>query len=524
SIVFVANAQNGPPLLWVRSLDSFTAVPLSGTEGGLHPFWSPDGRSIAFFTTSSLKRVDVGSGTPQRLCDAVAGRGGSWSPSGVILFTHSANTPIFRIPETGGEPTAATLFDPARGDDRHRYPQFLPDGKRFLYWARAPRTGLTGIYVAALDSPQGRLVLKGPAMGEYAAGRLLTVQDGILVSFPFDEKNARITGPPLRIAERIPTGNPPGYAPFSVSGADVLAFSSPLPRSRQLAWFDRSGRRTPIGEPGDYSTPSLSPDGKKLVVALREEGSKTDTDLWLYDFGRQTWSRFTFGAASERAPVWSPDGSRIVFTSVAADTLLDLYEKPASGSGEPRLVVASGADKFLSDWSPDGRFLVYHTFGGNTFWDVWVAPLSGGKPFPFLATKFIEVQGRISPDGRWMAFTSDESGRLEVYVTDFPGKRGRWQISTKGGTQPNWRADGKEIFFLGFDETLMAVPVAAGDSFDPGTAVPLFKAGFPQLIPAYWANYCPTADGQRFLVAELVAETASAPINVVLNWTATLKK
>jgi len=524
SIVFVANPQNGPPLLWVRSFDSFAAVPLSGTEGGLHPFWSPDGRSIAFFTPSSLKRVDVAGGTPQKLCDAVAGRGGAWNRSGVILFTHSANTPIFRIPETGGDPSPATRFDRARGDDRHRYPQFLPDGKRFLYWARAPRTGSTGIYVASLDSPPGRLVMKGPAMGEYAAGHLLTVQDGMLVAYPFDETSVQIMGPPIRIAERIPTGNPPGYAPFSMS-ADVLAFSSPLPRSRQLVWFDRSGRRTEIGEPGDYSTPTLSPDGKKLAVAIRGESSNAETDLWLYDFGRQTWSRFTFGPTTERAPVWSPDGSRIVFTSVGPDTVLDVYEKPASGSGEPRLVIGSSADKFLSDWSRDGRFLVYHTFGGDTFWDVWVAPLDGRKPFPFLATKFIEVQGKISPDGRWMAYTSDESGRLEIYVTDFPDKHGRWQVSTNGGTQAYWRSDGKELFYLGPEQTLMSVGVdGGGGSFQAATPTALFRAGFPQLIPAYWSNYSPTADGQRFLVSELVTQTASAPINVVLNWTAALKK
>jgi eukaryotic-like serine/threonine-protein kinase len=525
SIVFVANTQNGAPLLWVRSFDSFAAFPLNGTEGGIHPFWSPDGRSIGFFTPSSLKRVDVAGGTPQRLCDAVAGRGGAWSRSGVILFTHSANTPIFRISETGGDPSPATQFDRARGDDRHRYPQFLPDGKRFLYWARAPRTRLTGIYVASLDSPQGRLVMKAPAMGEYAAGHLLTVQDGSLVAYPFDERNVRVTGPSIRIAERIPTGNPPGYAPFSVGGNDVIAFSSPLPRSRQLVWFDRSGRRTEMGEPGDYSTPSLSPDGTRLAVAIRGESSNSETDLWLHDFARQTWSRFTFGAATERAPVWSPDGSRIVFTSVDADTVLDVYEKPASGSGEPRLLIGSSADKFLSDWSHDGRFLVYHTFGGGTFWDIWVAPLDGRKPFAFLATKFIEVQGKISPDGRWMAYTSDESGRLEIYVTDFPDKRGRWQISTNGGTQAYWRSDGKELFYLGPEQTLMSVGVdGGGGSFQAAAPTPLFRAGFPQLVPAYWANYSPTADGQRFLVSELVAETASAPINVVLNWTYALKK
>jgi Tol biopolymer transport system component len=418
----------------------------------------------------------------------------------------------------------ATVFEAARGDDRHRYPVFLPDGKRFLYWARAPRTDYTGVYVASLDSPNGRLVVKAQAMGMYAAGQLLTVHEGMLVSYPFDEKTARVTGPPSRITDAIPTGNPPGYAPFSVAGREALAFSSPLAKSRQLVWFDRSGRRLgSVGEPGDYSTPRLSPDGKKLVVAVREE-SKADTDLWLFDFGRQTWSRFTFDPAGERAPLWSPDGTRIVYAVGGLSTVLELYEKPASGSGEPRLAVGSSYDKFPTDWSRDGRFIVYHTFGGKTFWDIWVAPTDGGKPFPFLATKSIEVQGQISPDGRWMAYTSDESGRLEVYVTRFPDKRGRWQISSTGGTQPWWRGDGREIFYLGPDQALMSVGVQAGDSFESGAPTALFRASFPMLIPAYWSNYCVTPDGQRFLVSELVTETASTPINVVLNWTAALKK
>jgi eukaryotic-like serine/threonine-protein kinase len=524
SIAFVANSNNGRPLLWVRSFGSFQAAALNGTEDALHPFWSPDSRFIAYFTPTALKKVEVSGGAPQKLCDAVAGRGGTWNSTGVILFTHSANTPIFRVSETGGEGVPATVLDAGRSEDRHRYPVFLPDGKRFLYWARAPRTDQTGVYVASLDSPNGRLVVKAQAMGLYAAGRLLTVQQGTLVSFPFDEKAARVTGPPTRIADTIPTGNPPGYAPFSVAGREALAFSSPLARSRQLMWFDRSGRRLgTVGEAGDYSTPRLSPDGKKLAVAIREE-SKSDTDLWLFDFSRQTWSRFTFDPATERAPLWSPDGRRIVFTVGGINSVLDLYEKPASGSGEPRLAIGSSLDKFPTDWSHDGRFVVYHTFGGKTFWDIWVAPMDGGKPFPFLATKYTEVQGQISSDGRWMAYTSDESGRLEIYVTGFPDKHGRWQISSTGGTQPWWRGDGKEIFYLGPDQTLMSVSVEAGDSFESGVPTKLFKASFPMLIPAYWGNYSVSPDGQRFLVSELVTETASTPINVVLNWTAAPKK
>ena len=523
TLAFVANASGARPLLWLRPLDSFNAVPLAGTEDALHPFWSPDGRSIGFFTPTNLKRVEASGGTPQRLCDAVAGRGGSWSREGVIVFAHSSPTPLFRVPDTGGESQPATDFDAARGEDRHRYPSFLPDGKRFVFWSRSAKPQHTGIYVASLDSRKARLLVKSEAMGGYAAGYLLTVQQGMLVAYPFDEKSAQVRGNPVRVAEGVLTGNPPGYAPFSVTDTAV-AYSAPWAKSRQLTWFDRSGRRLgSVGEPADYSTPRLSPDEKRIAVAVREEG-KTNTDIWIFDSIRTTWSRLTFDPATERAPLWSPDASRIVFTS-ASRGILELYEKPASGSGEPRLVVSSLSDKFPTDWTRDGRFLIYHAFGaGSSTWDIWAAPTDGGKPLELIASKFTEAHGRVSPDGRWIAYASDESGRFEIYVTRFPQKGGRWQISTAGGSQPWWRGDGKELFYLGPEQTLMSVSVRPGDSFEAAVPTGLFRANFPTLVPAFWPNYCATADGQRFLVSELVPEAVASPINVVLNWTSALKK
>jgi serine/threonine protein kinase len=523
TLAFVANPQGARPLLWIRPLDSLNAVPLAGTEDALHPFWSPDGRSLGFFTPTSLKRVEASGGTSLRLCDSVAGRGGSWS-NGVIVFANSSPSPLSRVADTGGESQQATSFDVARADDRHRFPFFLPDGRRFLFWARSSKREDTGIYVGSLDSHVARLVLKSDAMGEYAAGYLLTVQQGMLVAYPFDEKSAQVKGNPIRIAEGVLTGNPPGYGPFSVSGAGALAYSSPHAKSRQLVWFDRSGRRIGIvGEPGDYSTPRLSPDEKRIAVAVREE-SKTNTDLWVFDSTRGTWSRLTFDPAAERAPLWSADGSRIVFAS-GASGVLDLYERSSSGSGEARLLVRTASDKFPSDWTRDGRFVVYHTFGASGTWDIWAAPTDGGKPLSLLSSKFTEAQGQVSPDGNWIAYASDESGRFEIYVTQFPEKRGRWQISTTGGSQPWWRGDGKELFYLGPEQTLMSVAVRpGGDAFEAAVPAALFKANFPAVVPAFWSNYVATADGQRFLVAELLPEAAATPINVVLNWTAGLKK
>ncbi len=524
AIAFVAAAEGARPLLWVRPLDSLSAVALAGTEDAAHPFWSPDGRSIGYFTPTSLKRVEASGGAPQKLCDTAGGRGGAWSPEGVIVFSDSAATPLFRVADTGGEQEPATKLDPSRGETSHRYPSFLSDGRRFIFFARGNRKDKEGIHIASLGSLEARLVLPSDTRAVFAPpGYLLTVRQGMLVAYAFDEKSAAAGNRPMRVAESIPSGAPPGYAPIAVSSNGLLAYSSTHLRGRELVWLDRSGRRLGnIGDPGDYSTPDLSPDGKRVAVSMRE-GAKPDTDIWLFDSGRVAWSRFTFDPTNDRAPVWSPDGTRILYAT-ATRGALDLYEKPAGGAGDGQLVVGSSEDKFPTDWSRDGRFLVYHTFGGKNTWDLWAAPTGGEKPFPVVASRFTEVQGRISPDGRWIAYSSDESGRFEIYVTEFPRQKGRWQVSTSGGMQPSWSADGKEIFYIALDQTFTSIPVRIGGVFEAAPPVPLFKANFPPSVPAYWRYYVPSKDGQRFLVSALLAEAGASPIHVVLNWTAALKK
>jgi len=523
ALAFVASAPGSQPLLWVRPLDSLTAVAVAGTENAAHPFWSPDSRSIGFFTPTSLKRVEASGGAPQKICDTAGGRGGTWSEEGVIVFSDTAASPLFRVPDSGGEPAPATRLSPSRGETSHRYPSFLPDGRRFIFFARGSRRDHQGISVASLGSLDARSIVKSEGLAVYSPpGYLLTVQHGMLVAYSFDEKRATVRGPPQRVAESVPSGAPPGYAPIAVSANGLLAYSSTHLHGRELVWLDRSGKRLgTVGPAGDYSTPDLSPDEKRIAVSMRE-GSKADTDIWLFDSGRAAWSRFTFDPANDRAPIWSPDGARILYAS-GSRGLLDLYEKPAGGAGEGRLVVGTAADKFPTDWSRDGRFIVYHTFGGKA-WDLWTAPTGGGKASPFLDSRFTEVQGTISADGRWMAYASDESGRFETYVTEFPRKRGRWQISTNGGMQPTWSADGRELFYVAPDQTFMSVGVRVAEGFEALPPVALFSANFPPSVPAYWRYYVPTADGQRFLVAALLAEAGASPINVVLNWTAGLKK
>ncbi len=525
SLAFVASSFGGQPLLWVRSLDNLNAVSLAGTEDASLPFWSPDGRSLGFATQSTLKRVEIAGGMPQKLSDVGGARGGAWGRQETILFSQSAGTALFRVSATGGEPRPATTLDTARGDTSHRWPQFLPDGKRFLFWCRTTRLDRNGIYVGSVDSPETRLVLPSQSMGMYAPpGHLVTVRQGMLVAYAFDEKSAHVSGQPVRIAESVPVGAPPGYAAFAVAANGVVAYSPSFLRGRELIWVDRSGRILgKVGEPGDYTTPRLSPDGKQIAVAMRQ-ASRGDTDIWLFDTVRGAWSRLTFDPSNDRTPIWSPDGKRIFYAS-SPKGILDIYETSPRGTGEVRPVVLTSQDKFPSDCSRDGRFLAYSTFAGKTSWDLWVAPLDGGKPFPFAATEFIDVQGKFSPDGKWLAYASDESGRFEVDVAPFPRRGGRLQLSTGGGTQPWWRGDGKELFYLAPDQKLMSVAIKGeGDVLEAGVPVPLFEANFPPPVAPFWRSYFATDDGQRFLVAALVREATSTPINVVLNWTAGLRK
>src|SRR5688572_28885552 len=280
-----------------------------------------------------MKRVEASGGAPQKICDTAGGRGGAWSPDGVIVFSDTAATPLLRVSDSGGDPEMDTRLNVSRGEISHRYPSFLPDGRRFLFFARGGTLEHRGIYVGSLGSLDSRLVLKSESLGIYAPpGYLLTVQQGILVAHEFDEKDARAGNRPIRVTESVPSGAPPGYAPIAASTNGLLAFSSTHLHGRELVWFDRAGRRLgTVGAAGDFSTPDLSPDEKRLAVTMRE-GSKPDTDVWLFDFARVAWSRFTFDPANERAPLWSPDGARILYASASRGPL-DLYEKPAGGAG-----------------------------------------------------------------------------------------------------------------------------------------------------------------------------------------------
>ena len=532
-LVFAAQTPGRQHVLWIRPIHSLTAQPLAGTDGAAHPFWSPDGRFVGFFAESKLKKIDVGApsapGPPQTLCSAPNGRGGSWNREGTILFAPAPQTVIHRVPAAGGEPVALTALDTARQENSHRWPHFLPDGRRFLYFARSAQADQSGVFVASLEAPANRKRLVGStsnaayaATGSRGAGHLLFLRERTLMAQAFDLARLEPAGEPFLVAGQVSPATPTMAAGFSVSEGGVLAYgvlSAGL--IGQLAWFDRSGRRIQaIGQTGTLFFQRLSPDQKRVAVTVVDQSAAL-FDIWLIELARGIHSRFTFNGGL--APVWSPDASRLAYSSFGA-----VYLKPASGAGDAELVAKpSGLPPGgLSDWSPDGRFLVCGLDDPKTKTDLWVLPLSGDrKPQVFLRTPSTESGARFSPDSRWIAYTSDESGRDEVYVQPFPRREGKWQVSTQGGNAATWRSDGKEMFYLAADGKLMVVPIKAASGFEAGTPVALFDGPGVRFAGVTERQFDVSTDGRRFLFATpLDRAAASDPLTVVVNWTAELNR
>ncbi|MBI3425684.1 MAG: serine/threonine-protein kinase [Acidobacteria bacterium] len=528
-LAFSAADLSGKRLLYVRPLNSFTAQALPGTEDAALPFWSPDSRSLGFFSEGKLKRIELLGATPQTICEAKIPVGASWNRAGEIVLSGSGDV-LYRVPATGGVPTALTTLDASHGEIIQGLPQFLPDGQHFLYFANYNynQAARTGIYVGSLSDKATKLVLNTECTGSYAAGHLLFAKGGTLLGQVFDPGALKLVGAPFQVAEQVRTTPflPVFFTHFSVSESGVLAYQTGASKLPQLIWYDQTGKQLgAVGEPANYSNPSLSADDKRLAVGIRDPNTKK-RDIWLFDLARGAKSRFTFDPADDLNPLWSRDGSRVFFTSDRKGQR-DIFQKKVDAAEEEELVYTSPEIKNVSDLSPDGRLMIYVTnplgFSSSTQNDLWLLSLEEERTAkPFLKTQFQEEQPTISPDGRYVAYASYESGRGEVYVTTFPQLGGKWQVSVNGGVEPQWRRDGKELFFVVGDKILMAVEVkATAAGFETGVPRQLFETPF---VNPGRNNYVVTSDGKRFLVITRVEDTASPPINVVVNWMAEVKK
>ena len=529
NLVFVANVD-GKDQLWLRPLGSFTARPLPGTEdAGGFPFWSPDSRSIAFGAGDKLKKIDLADGTQQTLCDmprSGRGFGGTWNREGTILF-FSGGSGIYHVSATGGEPALVPGFDQSRQGIECRWPYFLPDGRHFLYLATTPQQETSGVYLASLDGKETKRLFTADSSAIYApsaagGGYLLFARDGALLAQPFDASRLTLTGEPFRIADQVRVNaNSRGY--FSVSDNGTLVYDPSGEReNQQLTWFDRAGKQLEtIGALGTFLLPRLSPDEKRVAVSRRDPKTGI-SDIYVIEIARGASSRLTSDPANVNVAVWSPDGSRIVWASNRGGSY-QFYQKLASGAGQEELLLQSSNPIAPIDWSADGRYILYTQIDPKAKGDVWVLPLEGDrKPFPFLQTSSDEGSAVFSPDGRWIAYQSDESGSAEVYVQTFPASGGKWPVSTKGGRVPQWRRDGKELFYLSSDGKMMAVEVKTSGTFEPGIPRALFDLS--AVRPIRRSGYAVAADGQRFLFISRTAETAPSSLAVVVNWTADLKR
>ena len=512
-------------------MDSVDARPLPGTEGvaGI-PFWSPDSRYLAFMSSGKLQKIDVSGGPTQTLCNVSnAILSGAWNPDGRIIFGINAPGQLQEVRSAGGAVTpVATSAD---SDAGHGFPSFLPDGRHFVY-AGFSSGGRGGIYLGALDAKPGEAALKkllsDASQVAFAASPdgnvyLLFRRNTTLMAQPFDLKRLDLAGEAVPVGEQV--------ASFAAAQTGTLVYRTGASVNYHLSWFDRQGK--PLESIGDTDVlptpaPALSPDGKRVAFS-RADPQSANVDIWLYDLARGVPTRFTFDAAQDSAPVWSPDGSQIVFVRGPGAAGGDIYQKASDMSGSEQLLLKTGG--LPVSWSRDGRFVLYQTtVNQKGVLDVMVLPMTGSagerKPWPFANTDFSERGPRFSPDGRFVSYISDESGKSEVYVRPFdPSVTGgsaaggpKWQISKDGGDGAHWRADGKEIIYMSPTGTLMSVDVTTAPVFQAGVPKPLFKSA---AVAQFWDL---TPDAKRLLVPVPSGAAQSAPYRVTLNWTAMLRR
>ncbi|HEV8416637.1 MAG TPA: protein kinase [Bryobacteraceae bacterium] len=538
--IVLAASVNGKQQLWQRPLDALQWQPMPSTDGGAYPFWSPDSRNIAFFAGGKLRRIAASGGPSQPVCDAPDGRSGSWNRDDVIVFSPAPqDTPVQRVPAGGGVPVDVT-----KTKGIYRFPQFLPDGRRFLYLVSGSTPEKNGTYVSSLDGAENRRVLADNSSVQFVSsaaasrlGHLIFLRENTLMAQPFDSGTAQLSGDVFPVGEGVAFTSVNNFAPVTASGNGVLLYwtggGGGGGGMSQIVWYDRTGKLLDtVVPPSRVVMPAISPDEKTIAFSRADSGSNI-RDIILRDLGRQNDRRLTTDASTNTTPFFSPHGDRIIFASIRNGHFADLYWRASSGSGQDEVLLSTPSPKMVDQWSRDGRFLVYAEQDPKTKWDVSYLPMGedgkpSGKPMPFLHSEFNEFQGQLSPDSRWMAYTSDVSGQREVYVQPFPSADNESRISTAGGVQPRWRGDGKELFYVTPDGKLMVVTMTVTPSPKPslkaGAPAALFDAHLSGQTQMFF-NYDVTADGKRFLVATNPSAAASGgpstpPLTVRVNWNA----
>lgn len=515
-LAYVAD-HSGVRQLYLRALDSLRAKPIPDTEGALNPFFSPDGQWLGFYGGARLRKIALSGGAAVNLAEATISRGATWGVRGAIVFAPHVGA-LQQISDAGGTPQPFTRLATDDGETMHGWPSFLPGGKAVLFVdGPAP----SRVAVQPLSSPQPRILGPVGASPQYAAsGHLLYVQDGNLMAVGFDPDQLQLKGRAVPVVQGV-LQLADGSAQYSISASGSLVYipGSAQGETRRLVWVSRNGREEAVpAPPRNYTYPRLSPDGRRLAVSVREESSQ----IWLYDFGRDTLTRLTFAGTGNENPAWTSDGKRIAHIS-NKDGLINIYWESADGSGSLERLTTSQHTDVPGSFSPDGQLLAYVDINTTTGYDIWVLRLSNRKAEPFLNTPSSESAPRFSPDGRWLAYVSDESGRYEVYVQPYPGPGGKYQISTEGGTEPVWNPNGKELFYRSGDK-MMAVDISARSGFSASKSKMLFQGPYVPTtgtLPFYDVS----PGGQRFLMFKPAEQTASlTQIVVVQNWFEELRR
>ncbi len=529
-LAFVANAADkAEGTLWVRPLNSVTAQELSGTEGASFPFWSPDSSTIGFFAKGKLKKIDAGGGPIVALADVTAGRGGTWNSDGTIVFSPKSSVDsLYQVSSSGGPVSAVTHFNKERKEDSHRFPWFMPDGRHFVFYMSSNTSApsidqdpVAGIYFHDLKTGTDTRLLASDSCAQFANGHLFYLRQQNLMAQPFDPGSGKLLGPPVPVAQGVTYDSSRWVGAFSVSPSGILGYIIGAGDQSQLIWYGRDGKELEkVGRLGIYSGVALSPDGQRAALSIGDPNSPT-RDIWIDELAHGTLTRLTFEKSNPVGPVWTHDGKSIAYYTNRGGG--DIYQKASSGLGGEQALVQSDSTKYPCDWASNGRLLYMNVVSGNGA-RLWIHQDSPDKKdSPLLSTNFSEEFGRFSPDGRWLAYVSEETGKDEIFVVPFPSLSSKVQVSTAGGEQVAWRGDGKEIFYVSPDRKIMSVSVeAAGDNFKAAQPHELFSA---QLTRVHHATreFDVTKDGQRFLI-NIRLEQVSEPITLYANWETELKK